>query len=99
MMKRLKQSKPVVVRAYSGVFFGYLVARNATALRLERVRHIWQWTSNGLPRKALTVEDVATIGAGTGTRISGVTATVTIADWKVIADATPEAVQRIEALQ
>ena len=98
-MKRLKVSKAVIVRAYSGVFFGYLVARSATEVRLERCRHIWQWTSNGLPRKALTVEDVASVGAGTGTRISGVTATVTIADWKVIADASAEAVQRIEALQ
>lgn len=99
MMKRLKVSKPVVVRAYSGVFFGYLVARSATEVRLERCRHIWQWTSNGLPRKVLTVEDLATIGAGTGTRISGVTASVTVADWKVVADATPEAVAKIEALQ
>jgi hypothetical protein len=97
-MKRLKVSKAVIVRAHSGVFFGYLVARSATELRLERVRHIWQWSSTGLPRKALTVEDVATIGAGSGTRISGVTAVVTISDWKVVADATPEAVQRIEAL-
>ena len=89
--------KAVVVRAYSGVFFGYLREKRATEVDLVKARHIWQWTSAGLMRKALTVEDVATIGAGTGTKISG-EATLTVADWKTIVDASDEAVNRIGAL-
>lgn len=91
----------VVVRAYSGVFFGYLKSKSGGpetfAVELEGARHIWSWRSAGLPRKALTVEDLAVLGAGTGTRISGA-ASISLADVKIIAEATVEAAARIEAL-
>lgn len=97
--KRSKQA--VIVRAYSGVFFGYLAARRggpvAYEVDLERARHIWNWTSKGLPRKALTVEDLAILGAGEGTKISGAV-TQTIADVKLIVEASDEAVKRFESL-
>ncbi len=93
--------KAVLVRAYSGVFFGYLVERRgggeSCEVDLERARHIHRWQSNGLPRKALNVEDLAILGAGDGTTIGG-PVTQTILDVKVIVDATPEAVARFEAL-
>jgi hypothetical protein len=95
--ERPNKGKPVVVRCYSGVFFGYLVERRGSEVDLVGSRHVYQWKSNGLPRLALTVEDLALIGAGTGTRISGA-CSQTVLDVKTIVDATPEAVARFEAL-
>ena len=93
--------KAVVVRAYSGVFFGYLVERRGGPSEYEvdlvRARHIHRWQSGGLPRKALNVEDLAILGAGDGTTISG-PVTQTIAGVRVIVDASPESVARFEAL-
>ena len=93
--------QPVMVRAYSGVFFGYLKSKTGGpetfAVELEKARHLWSWQSNGLPRKALTVEDLALIGAGTGTKISGAVS-LSLADVKVLIGATPEAAARFEAL-
>lgn len=93
--------KAIMVRAYSGVFFGYLVARRggpeAFEVDLEGARHIHRWKSDGLSRKALNVEDLALLGAGDGTTISG-PVTMTIADVKCIVDATPEAVARFAGL-
>ena len=93
---------PVVIRAYSGVFYGYLKSRSGGpetfSVELERARHVWNWQSMGLPRKALTVEDLALIGAGAGTKISGEVASMSIADVKIIVTATKEAADRFEAL-
>ncbi len=93
--------KAVVVRAYSGVFFGYLVEKRGGPecweVFLENARHIHRWQSAGLPRKALNVEDLAILGAGEGTTIGG-PVTQEIADVKVIVYATPEAAARFEAL-
>jgi hypothetical protein len=88
----------VVVRAYSGVFFGTLVERRGDEVDLKDVRHIWSWTSQDLPRKALTVEDIAEIGVGSGTRSSGVCSFVTVFEVRVIAHASSEASKKIEAL-
>jgi hypothetical protein len=97
----MSKHKAVVVRAYSGVFFGYLVERKGgpecCEVILERARHIHRWQSVGLPRKALNVEDLAILGAGEGTTIGG-PVTQTILDVKVIVDASPEAAARFEAL-
>ena len=91
----------VLVRAYSGVFFGYLKAKRGGGehfdVDLVDARHIWQWRSDGLPRKALTVDDLALIGAGSGTKISG-RASQSLADVKQIVTASDEAVARFEAL-
>jgi len=93
--------KPVVVRAYSGVFFGYLKSKRGGpetfAVELLNARHIWNWQSTGLPRKALTVEDLALVGAGVGTKISGAVS-LSLADAKVIVEATEESAARFEAL-
>jgi len=82
-----KKMQAVFVRAYSGVFFGYLKAKRSVASGIEvdmvRSRHVWQWTSEGLPRKALTVEDLAILGVGSTSRLSG-EVTQTIADVKTI---------------
>lgn len=93
--------KAVMVRAYSGVFFGYLVEKRGGPetfeVDLEGARHIHRWQSNGLPRKALNVEDLALLGAGDGTTIGG-PVNQTLADVKNIIECTPEAVARFEAL-
>lgn len=65
------KNKKVMVRCTAGVFFGVLKARRGAEIDLVKGRHIWSWTSNGLARKALCVDDLAVLGAGTGTRISG----------------------------
>lgn len=101
--KSVKSKLPaVLVRAYSGVFFGYLKGKSGGpecfAVELERARHIWSWGSAGLPRKALTVSDLSLTGAGTDTKISATVATHFVADVKLIIPATAEAVKRIEAL-
>ena len=93
----------VMVRAYSGVFFGYLVAKRevgeSMVVELERSRHVWNWQSNGLPRKALTIDDLAVVGAGDGTKISATVAGVqTLADVKQILPCSAEAVKRFEDL-
>jgi hypothetical protein len=97
----MSNHKAVVVRAYSGVFFGYLVERRGgpecCEVDLERARHIHRWRSDGLPRKALNIEDLAILGAGDGTTIGG-PVTQTILDVRNIVYATPEAVARFEAL-
>ena len=96
-----KKLQAVVVRAYSGVFFGYMATLSGGPACFEvallEARHIWSWTSNGLARKALTVEDIAILGAGAGTKISG-PVSLTIADVKVIVFASEEAAAKIEAL-
>ena len=94
-------NKAVVVRAYSGVFFGYLVERRGgpetCEIDLINARHIHRWQSTGLSRKVLNVEDLAILGAGEGTTISG-PVSQTILDVKNIVDATPEAVAQFERL-
>ena len=95
-------AKKVIVRAYSGVFVGELVEKTggpeSFAVVLANARHVWSWTSTGLPRKALNVADLAAIGAGTGTKISGVVDEQTIADVKTISTLTEEAAKRFAEL-
>jgi hypothetical protein len=100
-MDSSKKLQAVVIRSYSGVFFGYLKAKRGGGehfdVDLVSARHIWNWQSAGLPRKALTVEDLAILGAGDGTKISGAV-NLSIADVKVIVEAHDDAVARFEAL-
>lgn len=86
--KQTERERYVIVRAYSGVFFGKLVARRGDEIELHDVRHIYSWTSAGLARKAITVEDIATVGIGKDSKISGVCSAVTIFEVRVIADCT-----------
>jgi hypothetical protein len=84
-------SKPVIVRAYSGVFFGYEKARRGSEIDLIRVRQIWQWQSTGLATPVRTCGDIALRGVGTGSRISDETPAVTVLEVKAIFVCTPEA--------
>jgi hypothetical protein len=95
--------KRVIARAYSGVFLLSLLEKRSIPggsieVDYEWSIHIWNWTSDGLPRKAITVEDLALIGAGKGSRVSGKSPPGTLADIKVVVSATSEACERIEAL-
>lgn len=95
--KKMKLKKMVMVRAYSGVFYGALVARRGTEVDLDDARHVWSWDSAGLPRKALTVDDLAILGAGSGSKLSGRTSQ-TLLDVKQIVECSDDAVKRFEAL-
>ena len=95
-MKKAKQGKAVMVRGHSGVFFGYLAARRGTEMDLQGSRHVHYWDSAGLPRKAVTVDDLALVGPGSGSRISG-RVTQTLLQVAQIVDCKPEAVTRFEA--
>ena len=95
--------KRVIVRADSGVFFGTLVARRQTPALpesdLTHSRHIYTWTSNGLQRLALNAADLAILGAGKDTKITGVVEGLsTIVGTRAIYEATADAIRAIEAL-
>ena len=97
-IKKTKQTgKAVVIRAYSGVFFGFEVGRRkgegSDSVDLVDQRQIWQWTSNGLAQKALTVGDIAIRGVGSGSKLSSAGPSATIADVKATFECTPEALK------
>lgn len=100
--KRRSILTKVIVRAYSGVFVGELADRGggpeAFSVRLSKARHLWSWTSAGLPRKALTLEDLSLLGAGTGSKISGEVPELELADVKVIVPLSDEAAKRFAEL-
>ncbi len=60
----------VLVRAYSGVFFGYLISKTGASVELRNARQVWSWDSAGLPEKSNTVGDIAIRGVGSGSKIS-----------------------------
>jgi hypothetical protein len=60
----------VIVRAYSGVFFGYLKSKTETTAELVGARQIFYWDSAGLKEKTMTCPDIATNGVGYGSKIS-----------------------------
>jgi hypothetical protein len=97
-LQSAEKPRHVIVRAYSGVFWGWLVARRGSEVDLRNARHIHGWNSEGLPRKAVTVEDIADIGVGSTSRLSGTCAMVTVFDVKLIADCTTQSSARIEAV-
>lgn len=94
MAKHAKRA--VMVRAYSGVFFGYLSDRRQGEVDLTGSRHVWSWDSTGLPRKAVTVDDLALLGPGSGSRLSG-RVDQTLLEVKQIVECSDEAVKRFEA--
>ena len=106
--KKLTKKSPaaaphVIIRAYSGVFFGRLLARRVSAAGTEAdmadVRQIWQWTSAGLAKPALTCDDIAIRGVGTGSKVSDPAPVATISDIKASWLCTPEAVRALEAIK
>ncbi len=69
--KSAKKSDPaVIVRAHSGVFFGYLIAKDGSSVTLRGARQIYYWDSVGLPEKSNTCPDIAARGLGTGSKVS-----------------------------
>ncbi len=96
-----KKNKAVIVRAYSGVFFGYEAARRfgegSDSVDLVDVRQIWQWTSTGLTKPVLTCGDIALRGVGKGSKVSDSAPGVTLADVKATFACTKEAAAVLEA--
>lgn len=62
--------RAAIVRAYSGVFFGYVVSKTRTGCVLKDARQIWSWDSAGLSEKVNTTGDIALRGVGSGSRVS-----------------------------
>lgn len=100
-----ERERDVIVRAYSGVFFGTIVARRVfgglVEVDLKNYRHIHVWKSSGslsFPRKVLNVEDLALLGANTDTTISGECAFGTVSDVKQFVDCSLEASKILRGL-
>lgn len=66
-----KTQRAVIVRAYSGVFFGYLVSKKGDSVTLRAARQVWSWDSTGMAEKVMTCGDIARLGLGTGSKVSG----------------------------
>ena len=95
-------SSYVIVRAYSGVFAGELVAkyvRDGSSYDgvFRNVRQVWQWTSTGLAKPVLTVGDIAIRGVGAGSKVSDPAPELELADIKAIFVCTPEAESNLRA--
>ncbi len=65
-----EKTPPVIVRAHSGVFFGYLESKEGNTVTLVGARQIYYWNSAGLAEKTNTCPDMATNGIGTGSKVS-----------------------------
>lgn len=66
----MTETKAVIVRAYSGVFFGLLVSEEGASVTLKGARQVWSWDSAGLSEPVRTCGDIALRGLGTGSRVS-----------------------------
>lgn len=65
-----KNLKPVIVRAYSGVFFGYLSYKDGDTVFLDDCRQIWSWGSAGMSQLVQTCGDIAVMGLGSDSKVS-----------------------------
>lgn len=84
--------KPVIVRTYSaGVHFGYLRRRDGKEVELERSRRIWRWYG------ANSCSGLATKGLDTKRSTVADPVSIVLTEAIEIIDATPEAVESIEA--
>lgn len=91
-----RANKAVMIRCHSGVFFAYLVDRRGSEVDVIGSRHVHYWDSSGLPRKAVTVDDLAILGPGSGSRISG-RVSQTLLQVAQVVDCLPEAVKKFES--
>jgi hypothetical protein len=89
--------KFVVVRAYSGVFFGELLSKKGQTVELASARQVWSWDSQGLPEKVNTAGDLALYGPGRGSKVSGAVAHATIEQVGVMFAAQPEAIENFHS--
>jgi hypothetical protein len=98
MVAKKTAKKSVIVRAYSGVFFGLESQRRGDEIDLLDCRQIWQWQSTGLEKPVLTCGDIAIRGVGKGSKVSDPSPLATIRDVKAVFVCTPEAVRVIEGI-
>ncbi len=89
-------AKPVIVRAYSGVFFGYLVSKDGSSCVLRDARQIHSWDSKGLPEPSRTCGDIANAGVGSGSNVS-TPCRVTLEQVGAIFDASPTCVESLNS--
>ncbi len=92
----MTKQKAVIVRAYSGVFFGFLVSKKGTSVTLKGAQQVWSWDSTGLPEPSRTCGDIAARGLGTGSKVSG-PADAIIEQVGVVFFCSPLAVRLIQA--
>lgn len=60
----------VIVRAYSGVFFGRVEKQEPGRIVLLGARQVWSWTSDGCAQKINTCPDIAAHGLGVSSKMS-----------------------------
>jgi len=87
----------VIIRAYSGVFFGRLVARKGGSAELADARQIWSWNSVGLAQPVNTCGDIALRGVGAGSKVSSPVPRSIVADVKATFFCLPESVAVLDA--
>lgn len=87
----------VIVRAHSGVFFGYLEANDSDGVTLKNARQIWSWDSKGLKEPVNTCGDMALRGVGTGSKVSSASPKVEVKQVGAMFYCTAEAASAIEA--
>ena len=95
-MATKKAQRAVIVRAYSGVFYGVLVKKTGASVELRGARQVWSWDSGGMAEKVMTCGDIARIGLGSGSKMSG-PADAIIEQVGAVFFATPAAVKVLEA--
>ena len=93
----MKKGNAVIVRAYSGVFFGYLTSKKGNSVELSDARQIYSWDSAGLDEKSNTCPDIAARGLGSGSKVSSPAPKAIVESVGAIFFATPTAVKIINA--
>ena len=83
----------VIVRAYSGLFFGALLSKSGQTVELADARQIWSWGSAGMTEKANTAGDIAVRGLGTDSKVSSPVARATIEQVGAMFYAQPASVE------
>jgi hypothetical protein len=91
------KGEAVIVRAYSGVFFGYLLSKTGASVELRDARQIYYWDSAGLPQKSNTCPDIAARGLGTGSKVSQPVARAIVEQVGAVFFMGPEAQKTVEA--
>ena len=91
----------VILRAYSGVFFGRQVSSTLTAagtrtVELADARQIWNWGSAGLTEKVQTCGDLSVRGVGSDSKVSSPVGKQILDDVKATFFCTPEAISTFD---
>jgi hypothetical protein len=91
------KKRAVIVRAYSGVFFGYLAGKKGDTCTLTDARQIWSWNSAGLDKPVNTCGDIALRGVGTGSKVSDASPRVEIEHVRATFDCSPAAAKLLSS--